>query len=205
MNKYKVTDEVSMTDKILYLVRINGEECMIVDTHDCAKLVADSIACKEITLMKKKFPAKKIYREDEENRITICSQSKSWFGGENVPKVKCVVDTIAIGCGTLTKNKYTIEHNKKKLLNEDSIFRNQDIPKPPPLYTVEELRAHIIKQNGSDFAFYKFYPKQIKYFPERLDCLKCGERNAKCDIHVFKSQIKQTFRMTCICGNKWTC
>lgn len=109
MTSTKITSEVELDDKILFLVRIDGKEACFVDDESQAKLAVDSFAAfEQRRLSTSDF---KVFRRDLENgRIsTISTQSIGYI--MNGPITKFVtIDYIPVGHALIINGR--LEYSK---------------------------------------------------------------------------------------------
>jgi hypothetical protein len=99
-----LTPEVTLSDDVLYLVRMNGEAITFVDCIERAKLVVDSFAAHEVKIMAS--DSTKVYRQDEQDglRVVISTQSLGYvYNGPIVEST--VIDFIAVKGAVVTKSR----------------------------------------------------------------------------------------------------
>lgn len=121
-----------MNDEVLYLVRVDGEECSFVRGESEAKLVIDSIAVSEVIRLSKELKGRKIFREENGTTIRILSQSENILY-TNAPKVRTVIDYVPVGYSFLTKNRLSLQG---------------DIPVPPVAPTEEAIEEIVSKKKS---------------------------------------------------------
>ncbi len=99
----KLTPEGYMDSKILFLIRINGEELAYVDTEKDAKSMIDSIATVEQKSLENEWV--KVFRQDvNDGRKTIIStQSIGRLVNGNVT-ASVTIDYIPVGHAYIVKN-----------------------------------------------------------------------------------------------------
>jgi hypothetical protein len=125
MASYKVTNELMLNERIVYLLRINKEEMMIVLTEPDAKLAIDSLAVSEENRLKKVYPNRRVFREEDERCIKVFTQTRGAIY-DGSPNMKSEIDYIPIGCGVVVGNRFPIARIPD-ILNEI----NYDIPPAP--------------------------------------------------------------------------
>lgn len=118
-----ITPEVASDSKILYLIRIDGEETAFVDTEEEAILVVDSLAADE----QKKLESDnvKVYREDlnKGKKVVLSTQEMGLFFNGSI-QVAQVIDFVAVCHAILIKNRLDV---------------SSKIPTPPPAPPVEQV------------------------------------------------------------------
>ncbi len=110
MNESKyitITPEVTVDDKILYLIRMDKEEMIFVNTEHEAQLVIDSIAAAESKRLKDKWT--KVFRQDLEieQKIVLSTQALGVMMNGAITKV-CTIDYIPVGHAILTKGRLAL-------------------------------------------------------------------------------------------------
>lgn len=127
----KITPEVNMTEKLFYLIRIDGEEAAIVDTYDNVKLVIDSLAASEENRLKKEGYSD-VFRQDLENghKVIISTQGR-WFGAMHS---KVQIDYKPVGEAILIKGRHEKpqKNNNRVYLSTSTPSTPSSVPPPPP-------------------------------------------------------------------------
>jgi len=105
LTESKVTDEVSTTGAVQYLVRCNGEAMFVIDDETQAKIALDSLAAHDAKLHEKKRT--KVFREDlnDGSKIVISTQSLGKYLYNSVPVVAVTFDMIPVQVGVVTKSR----------------------------------------------------------------------------------------------------
>jgi len=103
----KITPEVNMDSRILYLVRINKEEMAFVNSEEEAKLVVDSIAAEEIRRLEN--DTTEVYRKDSKDGRNV-RISKKDIGTLYNSSVYFVmeIDCLPVGHAILTKGRHEL-------------------------------------------------------------------------------------------------
>ena len=108
----KLTEEVSLLDKTLYLIRIDNVEKVIVEGKDEAKLVLDSLAQDECNKLQTDWV--RVFRRDQTDgmKVSISTQSQGILINGFVKTTKRL-DCIPVRCAFLVKGR----HDTTKLPN----------------------------------------------------------------------------------------
>ena len=103
----KITPEVNMDSRILYLIRINKEEMAFVNSEEEAKLVVDSIAAEEIRRLEN--DTTEVYRKDSKDGRNV-RISKKDLGALYNSSVYFVmeIDYLPVGHAILTKGRHEL-------------------------------------------------------------------------------------------------
>jgi hypothetical protein len=136
--KIFITPEVSMDDKILFLIRQNGEELAFTNTSNEAILIVDSIAASEQKRLSNEWT--KVYRQDlDENRkVIISTQALGYITNGAITKCS-VIDFIPVGRATPVKNRY-------ELTEEGNVV----VPVAEVLQKLATLNIATVKEESSD-------------------------------------------------------
>jgi len=130
----KITPEVNMDSRILYLVRINKEETAFVNSEAEAKLVIDSIAAEMVREIEDEFT--EVYRKDskEGERVVISKKDLGTLYNSSIYKVM-EIDFLPVGHAVLTRGRHELP---------------SAVPIPPPLppkrvllESLERIRAGV--------------------------------------------------------------
>ena len=130
----KITPEVNMDSRVLYLIRINKEETAFVNSEEEAKLVIDSIAAEMVREIEDKYT--KVFREDssEGDKVAISKQDLGTLYNSSIYKVMDI-DFLPVGHAVLTKGRHELP---------------SAVPIPPPLppkrvllESLERIRAGV--------------------------------------------------------------
>ena len=113
----KITPEVDMDSRILYLIRINKEEVAFVNSEQEAKLVIDSVAAETVRKLEDKDT--EIYRKDSNDGENVVISQKdlgTLYNSSIYPVME--IDFLPVGHAVLTKGRHELP---------------TAIPIPPPL------------------------------------------------------------------------
>ena len=105
----KLTEEVSLLGKTLYLIRIDNIEKVIVEGKDEARLVLDSIAQEECNKLQSEWV--RVFRRDQSDgmKVSISTQSQGVFVNGFVRTTKRI-DCIPVPCAYLVKGRHDTTH-----------------------------------------------------------------------------------------------
>ena len=130
----KITPEVNMDSRVLYLIRINKEETAFVNSEEEAKLVIDSIAAEMVRELETK--STEIYRKDSNDGENIVISKKdlgTLYNSSIYPIME--IDFLPVGHAILTKGRHELP---------------TAVPIPPPLppkrvllESLERIRAGV--------------------------------------------------------------
>lgn len=137
----KITSEVRMDDRILYLVRVDKEEMAFVDTEREAQLVVDSIAAAESKRLENDWV--QVFRQDLDGgrKVIISTQALGIILNGSITKV-CTIDFIPVGRVVLTKGRLT--------LTDSMINVGNSIISPSPVLEASERLVKDQPQETSD-------------------------------------------------------
>jgi len=140
-----LTEEVSLTDKVLYLVRMDNEEKVIVEGKEQAMLVLDSLAQDECVKLQNDWV--RVFRRDQADgmKVSISTQTQGVLVNGFVRTTKRL-DCIPVPCAYLIKGRhefkkdnYSDNNFKKELMQKVQMRRKfisgddiDDIPCTPP-------------------------------------------------------------------------
>ena len=101
----KLTPEVSVSDKALYLIRIDGEELAFVNSVEEAKLVIDSIAAAEVKRLDDEWV--KVFRRDQTDgkKVTLATQALGRVVNGAV-RTAMRIDCIVVPCAKLLRGRH---------------------------------------------------------------------------------------------------
>jgi len=129
----KLTEEVSLLDKTLYLIRVDSVEKVIVEGKDEAKLVLDSLAQNECNKLQSEWV--RVFRRDQTDgmKVSISTQSQGILINGFVKTTKRL-DCIPVPCAFLVKGRHDTNKlpsvmfaNIKSELTEKLKLRRQHI------------------------------------------------------------------------------
>lgn len=112
MTDVKLTPEVTVTNKSLFLVRIDGTESMFVTTEADAKLAVDSIAASEVAKLEDE--STKVFRRDQDDgkSVSISTQVLGYMVNGRVTTVM-KIDFIAVPCARVIHGRHERKGGKK--------------------------------------------------------------------------------------------
>lgn len=139
----KLTPEVILTKKILYLIKINGEEKIIVNEEDEAKLVMDSIADKEVKRLENEWT--KVFRRDQPDglKISIATQNLGIaFNGFVCTNTR--IECTKVPCAQLLKGRLERTVNTEKI---------NSMITPELLSKLKERREKFVEDISDEFDY----------------------------------------------------
>ena len=103
----KITPEVSMDSRMLFLIRIDGEEWAFVNSEEEAKLVIDSFAASEINRLEN--DKTEVYRKDsmDGKKIVISEKTLGMIYNSSVRDIM-EIDFRPVGHAVLTKGRHEL-------------------------------------------------------------------------------------------------
>jgi hypothetical protein len=125
----KITPEVNMDSRVLYLIRINKEEVAFVNSEEEAKLVVDSVAAGMIGELENK--STEVYRKDAADgaKVVISKKDLGTLYNSSVYSVM-EIDFLPVGHAVLTKGRHELP---------------TAVPTPPPLPPNSVLLASLAR------------------------------------------------------------
>lgn len=115
----KITPEVSMDSRVLYLVRINGVEMTFVNSKEEAKLVVDSLAAELSREIENKHT--EVYRKDSADgtKVIISKQDLGSVFNSAIYQVK-EIDFLPVGHSILSCGRHELPSIVVTAANYDS-------------------------------------------------------------------------------------
>lgn len=119
-NEMKLTPEVYMTDEIIYLIRIDGEEAFVVRNEKEAKLAIDSIAASEEKSLSDEKTS--VYRQDSNdgNSVTISTRTMGRFFNGPM-KLYTKIDYVPVGFAKVKKGRLELSIRHPKMITIPTI------------------------------------------------------------------------------------
>jgi hypothetical protein len=108
----KITPEVRMDSKVLFLIRVDGEEMAFSDSSREALLIVDSTAAAEQKRLECEWV--KVFREDINNgqKVIISTQTLGYLTNGCINKA-AVIDFIPVGHAYLVKGRHELHQEEK--------------------------------------------------------------------------------------------
>nr|QBK85634.1 MAG: hypothetical protein LCMAC101_02290 [Marseillevirus LCMAC101] len=103
----KITPEVSMDSRVLFLIRIDGEEWAFVNSEEEAKLVIDSFAASEVNRLES--DKTEVYRKDSKDgkKIVISEKTLGMIYNSSVHSIM-EIDFRPVSHAVLTKGRHEL-------------------------------------------------------------------------------------------------
>ena len=142
----KITPEVRMDDKVLYLIRVDGEEMAFTNSSKEALLIVDSLAAAEQKRLGNEWT--KVFRQDlnEGQKVVISTQSLGYAINGGIYKA-VTIDFIPVGHSYLVKGRH-------ELPQENDTLESGSVPVPDILQLLakehaEEEESQTVKEPNS--------------------------------------------------------
>ena len=138
----KITPEVRMDSKTLYLIRMDGEEMAFSDSSKEAHLIVDSVAAAEQIRLKDEWT--KVYRQDLNGgqKVVISTQALGYAVNGGIYKA-ATIDYIPVGHAFLIKGRHELPQEEEE---EEEIA---SVPVPDILQKLAE-EQDIVEDEESD-------------------------------------------------------
>jgi len=157
----KITPEVRMDSKVLFLIRMDGEEMAFSDSSKEALLIVDSIAAAEQKRLEDEWT--KVFRQDlnEGQKVIISTQSLGYVANGGIYKA-VAIDFIPVGHSYLVKGRHELPQEETE---EDSSKDSESSAVPVP-----DVLQLLAKENVEDSE----EPETVEE-PESLEEESSGE------------------------------
>jgi hypothetical protein len=136
----KITPEVRMDSKVLFLIRVDGEEMAFSDSSREALLIVDSTAAAEQKRLEKEWV--KVFREDLNGgqKVIISTQTLGYVTNGGIINA-ATIDFIPVGHAYLVKGRHELHHScEEKDEGADEI----------PLISIPDILQLLAKENAEE-------------------------------------------------------
>ena len=146
----KITPEVRMDSKVLFLIRMDGEEMAFADSSKEALLIVDSIAAAEQKRLEDEWT--KVFREDlnEGHKVVISTQTLGYAVNGGIYKA-VTIDLIPVGHAFLVKGRHELPLDREE----------EPVPEAP-IVPVPDVLQLLAKENVEEDSETEEEPESLE-------------------------------------------